>query len=36
MISKSLKIVKQQAMDRGNSRENEGMQRRIVAKLHVF
>lgn len=23
-------------MDRGNSRENEGIQRRIVAKLHIF
>lgn len=36
MISKSLEGVKQGTMDRGNSRENEGIQRRLVSKLDIF
>lgn len=35
-ISKSLTIIKQLAMDRGNSRDNESIQRMIISKLNMF
>lgn len=36
MISKSLKVLKQWTMDRGNSEKSEGFQKRVVSKLDIF